>query len=53
MVPYGNNVLLLNPEGVKKAVVRVSSDWFSVGEKIYAFGSDRKRIVEVLGIEDL
>ena len=53
MVHYGNNVLLLNPEGVKKAALRVSSDWFSVGEKIYAFGSDRKRIVEVLGIEDL
>lgn len=33
MVHYGNNVLLLNPEGVKKAALRVSSDWFSVGEK--------------------
>lgn len=53
IVDYRKSVVLLNPEGVKKAALRVSSDWFSVGGKIYAFSSDRKRIVEVVGLEDI
>lgn len=51
IVDYKKNVLLLNPEGIKTAVLRVSSDRFSIGRKIYAFALDRKRIVEISGIE--
>lgn len=52
MVDYKKDVYLLNPGGNRKATLRVSSDLFTIGDKIYAFSPDRKRLVEISGIEE-
>lgn len=52
IVDYKKGVYLLNSDGDRKATLCVSSDLFTIGDKIYAFSPDRKRLVEISGIEE-